>query len=210
MALVELDPYVEGRLIQVTGYTPALVAMALSAALQPKRERPQHLTRAGLFAIVFVAGLALQWLDRSYYGHEHRPAWVAMDAGLTALAAYVISGRLSHWRGVRELLRPLTRWRVRPAWYLMAFGLWPALVLAANTVAPVLGEAVPRAPVVPDRPWLLLLVESYLWFALYGGPLNEEPGWRGFALPRLQQRHSPLVASLVIGTMGVYGTCPCT
>jgi uncharacterized protein len=84
---------------------------------------------------------------------------------------------------------------------LVAFGLWPALVLAANAIAPLLGEAVPNAPVLPSRPWLPLVVESYLWFALYGGPLNEEPGWRGFALPRLQQRHSPLVASLFVGAV---------
>jgi membrane protease YdiL (CAAX protease family) len=35
--------------------------------------------------------------------------------------------------------------------------------------------------------------------ALYGGPLGEEPGWRGVALPRLQIRLSPLVAGVVVG-----------
>ena len=32
---------------------------------------------------------------------------------------------------------------------------------------------------------------------IFGG--QEEPGWRGFALPRLQQRHAPLVATLILG-----------
>jgi membrane protease YdiL (CAAX protease family) len=35
--------------------------------------------------------------------------------------------------------------------------------------------------------------------ALPGGPLGEEPGWRGCALPLLQRRRSPLTASLAIG-----------
>ena len=32
-----------------------------------------------------------------------------------------------------------------------------------------------------------------------GGPVNEEPGWRGFALPRLLKIFSPLVASIILG-----------
>ena len=44
------------------------------------------------------------------------------------------------------------------------------------------------------------LVSVFAATALYGGPLGEEPGWRGFALPRLQIRLSPLGASVVVGT----------
>ena len=35
--------------------------------------------------------------------------------------------------------------------------------------------------------------------ALFGGPLGEEIGWRGYALPQLLSRHSPLTSSLILG-----------
>jgi uncharacterized protein len=34
-----------------------------------------------------------------------------------------------------------------------------------------------------------------------GGPLLEEGGWRGFALPRLERLHGPLVGSLILGVL---------
>jgi membrane protease YdiL (CAAX protease family) len=44
--------------------------------------------------------------------------------------------------------------------------------------------------------WFNLLVINLLT-----GPTGEEPGWRGFALPRLLERYSPLKAGLVLGLM---------
>ena len=44
----------------------------------------------------------------------------------------------------------------------------------------------------------LAYLQSFLLTAvIFGG--QEEPGWRGFALPRLQSQRSPMVATLILG-----------
>ena len=42
---------------------------------------------------------------------------------------------------------------------------------------------------------------SLFVYVLFHRPLGEEPGWRGFALPRLQSLHGPLVGSLILGVL---------
>jgi membrane protease YdiL (CAAX protease family) len=91
--------------------------------------------------------------------------------------------------GDRETFRRrLTTWRLRPRWYLLGLTVVPLAYLAGVALATVWGGLF---PLHPERFVLLPL------FLITN--LGEEIGWRGYALPRLQQRFSPLVASLILG-----------
>jgi membrane protease YdiL (CAAX protease family) len=48
-------------------------------------------------------------------------------------------------------------------------------------------------------PWYLYPVNLLFVTLLTGG--NEEPGWRGFALPALLERFHPMLAALILGTI---------
>jgi uncharacterized protein len=96
---------------------------------------------------------------------------------------------------VRAWIRPVLHWRVPARYYLYALGLPAALYTAANLVLVTLGETV-RPGLVVER-WPLYL--ATFAFTLTLGGAMEEPGWRGFALPRLQARHTPLVATALLG-----------
>jgi uncharacterized protein len=92
--------------------------------------------------------------------------------------------------GLRELFSRLIRWRFGIQWY--------ALILIG---IPLLGWL--AAQVAGAKPVYVLtdpvFAISILLNLLYTGPLCEELGWRGYALPRLLRQFNPLVASLILG-----------
>jgi membrane protease YdiL (CAAX protease family) len=96
---------------------------------------------------------------------------------------------------LRAWLRPVRRWRVSPWWWAYALGL-PALLYAAVSLVLQVSGAPVDWSLALDR--LPLYAGTFVFVLLLGGAL-EEPGWRGFGLPLLQERHSPVRATLLLG-----------
>jgi uncharacterized protein len=124
-----------------------------------------------------------------------------------ALAALIVTAAFSGRQGLRELGARLVKWRVGLQWYAVALLLPIAITLLALGIHRLTGGAMPdfaRAefPFGPsDTPLLQKILLLFLIFTLGFDGLGEELGWRGFALPKLQQVASPLVASLVLGLL---------
>lgn len=95
-------------------------------------------------------------------------------------------------RGLRELLGRLVRWRARPVWLAVSLLLLPATMLAAIVLYSRVHDA--ANPLLFRGTWETLPAH-FVYTLLLCGPLGEEPGWRGFALPRLQARYGPVAAS---------------
>jgi membrane protease YdiL (CAAX protease family) len=78
----------------------------------------------------------------------------------------------------------------------MALALGLVLRVTMSGIALLLG----LIPTIHLRPWppmqLALFAVMLFLFAI-----PEELGWRGYALPKLLNKHSPLVASLMIGAL---------
>jgi uncharacterized protein len=121
---------------------------------------------------------------------------------LLALGAFgppVAAGLVVRWNGgsIRDWLRPLVRWRVPGRYWLYALGVPAALFALMNLGLALLGEDVELSRLTSALPSYLA---AFVVIALIGGG-QEEPGWRGFALDRLQGRHSPFVATLLLGVI---------
>jgi uncharacterized protein len=63
------------------------------------------------------------------------------------------------------------------------------------------GGVLPDLAALGGPGFLLSYAVSFVLIALVGGPLFEEIGWRGFALPRMQERMHPATAALVLGLL---------
>jgi membrane protease YdiL (CAAX protease family) len=114
------------------------------------------------------------------------------------LAAVIVLALTTGKTGVKDLLRRIVLWRVGLRWYAVALLLPVALALAAVYLNVLLGASAPSLEELGSWPSLLVLFPLTL---LIGGPLGEEPGWRGYALPRLQTGRSALTASLILGAL---------
>jgi uncharacterized protein len=113
------------------------------------------------------------------------------------LSGFVMTGATEGRAGIGRLLRRFVLWRVGLGWYLFVLlGAPSILALAAVLLPGALGSIEGLAPLAP-LPLLILFV--FVFFL--GGPLAEEPGWRGFALPRLQRLYGPLVGSLILAPL---------
>lgn len=185
-------------------YGPTLAAIALAGLIGPERQPtawPRR--RLWLTGAVLAATVVLNITVASNPLSSTRPLVAALLwLAITLLPAWVAWNVFSRRRGVRALLQTLAAWRAPPIWYLAALLLPVLISILGLALLPLLEQPLPPWPrTEPVRELLPLLVITFVTTLLYGGPLGEEAGWRGFALPRLQARHSPLVASLLLSVV---------
>jgi len=151
------------------------------------------MTRAVNDPLILFFGLAYAWawivfgLMVIFHG---APQWTIL-ATLGPTLAAVVAHRASAGNNRAFRLRT-TWWRT-----LGATVVGVALMLLTYVVLPAVATADPR-----KLHWGVLTSASvYNYSTLLGGPLFEEPGWRGFALPRLEARFGPLQASILLALL---------
>ena len=113
------------------------------------------------------------------------------------LSGFIMTGITEGREGIRRLLRRIVLWRVGLRWYLFALIGIPLVMVLGTLILPEgLASLLGLGP-----GYVLTYLSTYVLVVILGGPLFEEPGWRGFALPRLQPLHGPLVGTLILGLL---------
>ncbi len=115
-----------------------------------------------------------------------------------SLAVVIVLALTEGRSGVMRLLKRCVQWRVQPRWYMVALG--ANLLIWLLSYSALMGAGL-LAAAVQHWPLLFTTFLPYVAFGILIPSIAEEPGWRGFALPRLQQRYGPVAGSLILGLL---------
>jgi membrane protease YdiL (CAAX protease family) len=192
---------VEGLSAPWVVFSPALTAMLTSGIVEPQ---PKYAHSHSHWIAFF-----LSWLFASVIFSLYSWKVQKMDSGVAIILissifalfpAWVLSSAYARTPGIRKQFATLLKPRGSVLWYGAIFLIFPGIPLLSLWITRLLGGEARfyLADLGFEGAAIALLLEFLRGFLMTGG-INEESGWRGFALPRLQARHSVIAASLIVG-----------
>ncbi len=148
------------------------------------------------WGIAAVMVLAPEWVEATFGPMSaSQPLFVAAVYAPSLLGivfTVIFEGR----EGLSRLAARLNPFRVHWPWYVIVVVGMLLLSAISGLVAWLVGDARPGF-----AGWGALLAALTVMFVQEPGPIGEELGWRGFALPRLLDQFSPRLAGLILGVI---------
>jgi membrane protease YdiL (CAAX protease family) len=146
-----------------------------------------------LFLLLFALFLELLHLNPGSL-----PSWVlsiVMISGswMPTLAAVIMTYKENGRNGIKGLFQKYIHFKLASKWYIAAFIPFP-IAFASVALFKLFGGAPEGGANLSLHFWITLVVVNILT-----GPTGEEAGWRGYALPKLLERYSPLKSGILLG-----------
>lgn len=150
-------------------------------------------------AAFFLFAYSYSWLFwiPAALGYDGPLGQVAVLVGVWGPAAAGLTVTLLLGRSVRTWIRGMLHWRVPPRWYAFALLVPAAVIVIVSAAFVAWGEDLDGS-LLGER--LAVYVPMLVFVTVLAGG-NEEWGWRGFALPELLERHRPISATLILGSL---------
>ncbi len=151
------------------------------------------------FYILAFAISWLGWVPQTLHAYglfpfDHLALSLLGGLGPT-LAAVIVVWAAGGRGGLGQLFAPLLRLRVSVWWFVFVFGFWLVVAALVLGLGAVLGQPLPA---VGEFAWLSL---PFVFVTMLLSNVWEEIGWRGFALPRLQESYGDLKIVFLMGIL---------
>jgi membrane protease YdiL (CAAX protease family) len=183
---------------KIAVFGPAISALIVSAIVNPKPKLNSTKWYWIIFIIVWLLAWIIMVLNVMLLYQIPIQIGLVVPFGIAALLpAWIVSSGLSSNPGIRQQFQSLVKPKGTIVWYLFALLFYPVILLVGILISNLAGNqlsfnnmSISNANILP----LIMFAEGI--FA--SGGINEESGWRGFLLPRLQNKYSVIIAFLFV------------
>jgi len=200
-AVLQRNQYLLMPLVFISACGPGLAGIIISAVTNTQPRQGSRKAFWSAFLVAWIVSMLVYLANLKFIEQFLiSPAVVGLSTISVVPVAFVIASAYSRIPSLRSYLASLIQLRGVWGWSLLALVLFPALLLISFLI----NNRLNRQPIIsdqlPDLNLVLigLVIIKFLYQLFFFNATGEETGWRGFALPRLQARTSPLIAALVI------------
>jgi hypothetical protein len=180
-------------------FSPALAAMLVSGVIEPSPKLGSRKSRMIAFFLAWLVSFPILVLyGWKVYGISLGIAAI-IYSGIALFPAWVLSSAYARTPGIRKQFSTIVKPRGPAVWYLVIFLISPGIPLLGMGITRLMGGEADFY--LSGRGYwdaIFLLVIEFLHGFLLTGGINEESGWRGFALPRLQARYPVIISAGIV------------
>lgn len=181
-------------------FGPAIINIYISRLISSEPSDNKKQIRNLIFFTVWIISTTVFTLQVATSSGIQTPIAIVFFAILGLLPAYVYASSLSKYKSVSTSLISLIKPKGHFGYYAFALLMPPVIKLISMPLSNFLDLTVLSEPdpISSSTKLIGIILVSFTYGFFFTGGLNEEVGWTGFALPRLQRLVNPFTASIIL------------
>lgn len=128
-----------------------------------------------------------------------------LGASMPSIIGIAFTGYFGGVKKIKQLLKKIINWKFNVIFYLLSLVTLNAQLFLSYFICSIIGFNIKVFVNSSFQGFktdsVLGIFALFIVIVLFGGPLQEEFGWRGFLLPRLQKKFHPIYSAVIVGVV---------